>query len=291
MPQSVFAAVGQDGLRTTSEDGYKWLPAQIGKEGKVYRAVCFGNGTGVAVGNYGGGNIFAQTSDGKTWKTQFVDAKYVYFIRGLSFGNGKFLALGGDPGSVGSSRPFIFLSDKGLTWGDKTDIAGKNIIRRAAFGNKRFVGVGDRGRRATSEDGKNWRDAPEVKAIDTLIDVAFGNGIFVGVGLHGLRMSSTDGLTWSNRQMGEEGEHLNSVVWAKDRFVAVSPAATYFSTDGAKWVREVNEKAPQFFCYGNGVFVGVAWKGKLLASRDGIKWTETMKCDRHVEAVAWGVAG
>ena len=91
MPQSVFAAVGQDGLRTTSEDGYKWLPAQIGKEGEVYRAVCFGNGTGVAVGNYGGGNIFAQTSDGKTWKTQFVDAKYVYFIRGLSFGNGKFL--------------------------------------------------------------------------------------------------------------------------------------------------------------------------------------------------------
>jgi hypothetical protein len=288
MPHSVFAAVGQDGLRTTSEDGFKWVAPQIGKEGEVYRAVCFGNGIGVAVGNYGGGNIYAQTTDGKTWKTQFIDAKYVYFLRGLTFGNGKFMALGGDPGSVGSSRPFIFLSDNGEKWGDKIDISGKNIIRRAIFGNKRFVGVGDRGRRAASEDFKTWQDAPEVKAIDTLIDVAFGNGVFVGVGLHGLRMSSTDGLTWSNRQVGEEGEHLNSIVWAKDRFVTVGPGGTFFSNNGAKWDRQPNENAPQYFCHGNGVYVGAAWKGRLLASRDALKWTETMKCDRHVEAVGWG---
>jgi hypothetical protein len=69
-------------------------------------------------------------------------------------------------------------------------IAGKNMIRRVAWGNDRFVGVGDRGRRAASKDGFEWTDAPNVKAVDTLIDVAFGRDLFVGVGLHGLRMST-----------------------------------------------------------------------------------------------------
>ena len=70
---------------------------------------------------------------------------------------------------------------------------------------------------------------PDVKAIDTLVDLTFGGGVFVGVGLHGLRMSTRDGLAWGHRQVGEEGEHLNSVVWTGDRFVAVGAGATYES--------------------------------------------------------------
>lgn len=292
MPETnLFVAVGLDGLRLSSTDGKTWTPAQLGREGESYRAAAFGTGLCVAVGSFGGDNILANTSDGKTWKTGKHEAKYVKYIRGLTFGNGQFLALGGDPGSVGLSKPFVMFSKDGLQWSEPLDIPGKHMLRRAVWGNGLFVAVGDRGRRAASKDGKEWSEAPEAKAIDTCTDVCFGNGVFVGVGLHGLRMRSTDGLKWTARQTGEEGEHLNSVVFAGGKFVAVGAGATYTSVDGEKWDRVANENAPQVAAHGANGFVGAAWKGRLFASADGVKWAETHKAERHVLAVAWGAVG
>lgn len=290
-PQARFLAVGHSGLRLFSADGTTWSAPQTGKEGEVYRAAAFGNGRAVAVGTYGGVNILAVTKDGQKWETGTKDGKYALFIRGLGFGKGQFLAIGGDPGSVGSSRPFETHSTDGNDWSDLREFTGKNILRRIAYGNDRFVGVGDRGRRAASPDGKDWTDAPDVKAIDTLVDVAFGNGVFVGVGLHSLRMTSEDGVKWTDRQVGEEGEHLNAVVWAGDRFVAVGQGATYLSTDGKTWKREANTDAPLTVAFGGGVFVGANWKGRLLRSTDGITWREVHKCEQHVEALAFGNLG
>ena len=126
-----------------------------------------------------------------------------------------------------------------------------------------------------------------MKAIDTLVDVAFGNGVFVGVGLHGLRMMTADGVKWVERRLGEEGEHLNSVVWAKDRFVAVGVGATFISKDGVKWERTPNVDAPVSVAFGAEVFVGPRWKGRLMRSADGVKWEEVHKSDQHIEAVAF----
>ena len=139
-----------------------------------------------------------------------------------------------------------------------------------------------------SPDGREWKDAPDVKAIDTLVDVAFGKGVFVGVGLHGLRMTSEDGLRWTDRQLGEEGEHLNSVVWAADRFVAVGLGATFTSTDGRAWKRQPNRDAPLTMTFGGGVFVGSAWKGRLLRSTNAVVRREVHKCEHHIEALAFG---
>jgi hypothetical protein len=121
------------------------------------------------------------------------------------------------------------------------------------------------------------------------VDVAFGGGVFVGVGLHGLRMSTRDGLKWSPRQVGEEGEHLNSVVWTGKRFVAVGAGATYESADGEAWTRKPNKNAPLTVAYGGGVFVGANWKGRLLRSTDAVEWVQVFKSERHVEAIAFGI--
>jgi hypothetical protein len=281
MPTDLYVAVGLDGLRIVSRDGRAWADAQLGREGESYRAVAFGNGLCVAVGSHGGDNILAATADGKTWKTGKHEAKYVKYMRGLTFGGGQFLALGGDPGCVGCSSPFVMFSKDGLTWDGPHAVPGKHMLRRAASGGGRFVAVGDRGRRAASRDGKEWTDAPETKAIDTLVDVAFGGGVFVGVGLHG---------KWTDRQTGEEGEHLNSVVFAGGKFVAVGAGATYTSADGVEWERVPNENAPQVVAHA-GAFVGAAWKGRLLNSTDGVAWKETHKAERHVLAVAAGSVG
>jgi hypothetical protein len=284
----MFLAVGHNGQRIVSENGTDWTHHQFGKEGEVYRAAAFGNGAYVAVGTFGGANILAVSRDGAAWKTSLKDGKYSKYLRGLAFGNGAFLAIGGDPGSVGSSSPFVMISQDGETWTDFIPVAGKNILRRIVWGKDKWVGVGDRGRRAVSADGKEWKDMPDVKAIDTLVDVAYGNGVFAGVGLHSLRMSTTDGLKWENRQVGEEGEHLNSIVWADGRFVAVGLGATYTSPDGATWKRETNVDAPLTMCYGNRLFVGVNWRGRILSSTDAVNWKQVFKSEQHLEAVAFG---
>jgi hypothetical protein len=287
----LFVAVGHDGLRMTAVDGLSWSNVKVGKEGEVYRGVVIGDGRCAAVGSYGGSNIFAGSHDGVNWKTKVLDAKYSKYLRGIVYGAGEFIAVGGDPGSVGSSGPLLVRSRDGLVWSDYLTFSGKNILRRIAYGNGRFVGVGDRGRRATSTDGLTWVDMPDVKAIDTLVDVAFGAGVFVGVGLHGLRMSTRDGLKWDHRQVGEEGEHLNSVVWTGAKFVAVGAGATYESTDGEAWTRTPNHDAPLVVAHGEGVFVGSSWRGRILRSTDAIDWKLVHKSEQHVEAITFGTLG
>lgn len=284
----LFLAVGQNGQRLVSDNGTDWRDSQVGKEGETWRVVAHGGGRFVAAGSFGGTNIFGTTTDGVTWEFSKHEGNYSRYVRGVVFHNGNFIALGGDPGTVGLAKPFALISADGKSWGSLIELPGKFILRRFAIGNGLIVGVGDRGRRAVSTDGKEWKDAPDVKAIDTLVDVAFGAGRFVGVGLHGLRMVSDDGLTWYSKQLGEEGEHLNSILWTGDRFVAIGSGATFSSADGYAWQRIPNSDAPLAVAYGNGIYVGTNWRGRILHSTDAVAWREVFKCPNNLESIAFG---
>ena len=284
----MFLAVGHDGLRMISQRGDAWGKPQLGKEGETFRAAAFGNGRFVTVGSYGGDNVLASSKDGEKWELGERKGEYKDYFRGLAFGNGTFLALGGEPGTVGNARPFVALSKDGVTWDENARIEGKYVLRRAAYGNSTWVAVGDRGRIAASADGKTWKDAEGTAPIDTLIDVTFGNGLFVGVGLHGLRRTSTDGAKWSEPVRGNEGEHLNSVVFTGKQFVAIGAGATYFSVNGKDWRRVPNQNAPTFATYGDNVFAGTSWRGRLLRSTDAVKWVDMHKSEHPVEAITFG---
>lgn len=284
---SMFVAVGTTGLRVSSADGVEWKNQQTGKDGESYRSVACGNGVFAAVGSFGWGDqLMGSTTDGAVWKVAVKPKATAY--RSVYFGGGKFLAMSGDPAQVGDARPVVSISADGLTWPEAKRISGQWLLRRLAFGNNLFVGVGDRGRRSVSTDGLEWKDTPNTKPIDTLVDVAFGNGVFAGVGMHGLRMSTRDGLAWTEPQRGKEGEHLNSIVFADGRFVAVGAGATFISTDGETWTRTPNENAPLNCVYGGGAFIGAKWKGRIFQSADAIAWREVFKCADHVECIAFG---
>lgn len=285
---AIYVAVGHYGVRLRSVDGQTWTDRAIGKEGEVFRAAAIGNGRAVAVGSFGGDNIMIASTDAVSWKQTKQDAKYAHYLRGLAFGREQFLGLGGDPGSVGNSKPFQMTSTDGQTWSAPTEILGKHILRRAVYGADRFAAVGDRGMRATTTDFKTWTVKSAPKATETFIDIAFGNSVFVGVGLHGLRMSSPDGLSWTDLAKGEEGEHLNTIVWAKSQFVAIGAGATYTSPDGKRWQRHPTTLAPTVAVYGSAGFVGSHWKGRILFSPDAISWREVHADEHHISAVAWG---
>jgi hypothetical protein len=287
-PKGLFVAVGANGQRLISPDGASWR-AVVGKDQERFRTVAYGDGRFVAAGLCPAGDLLATSRDGVSWETTVKPKEPDTQILGLAYGNGIFLASGGQPGNV-VAGPTITTSADGSRWSEKVRISGISILCRFAFGNERFVAVGHGGRRSTSKDGKTWSNAAASKdgTGDALVDVAFGSGAFVGVGLHGLRMCTQDGLKWTGRTAGEEGEHLNSVLWTGDRFVAVGLGATYVSPDGSRWKRLENQNGPLIAAYGNGVFVGHRSKGVLLRSTDGVEWTPIHKADHAVRAIVFG---
>ncbi len=101
-------------------------------------------------------------------------------------------------------------------------------------------------------------------------------------------MSSDDGLVWSEPQRGEEGEHLNTIIWTGAQFAAIGFGATYFSPDGVAWQKQANQNAPLTVAFGEGIYVGTQWKGRLLSSKDAIVWKDVHKTEQHVEAVCFG---
>lgn len=286
---AVFVAIGEDGLRMFSRDGREWINRTTGKEGEVFANVCFGEGRCLVSGRYGGDNIFAITNDGSQWQPAKHDARYANYVRSLVYFRKQFLGFG---------TTFVMTSTDGVKWEKEKTIteykAANNLggnLRRFAMGNELLLAVGDFGRISISSDGPTLQNAPDTKAVNTLIDVAFGNGVFVGGGMHGLRMRSADGLTWTDRVLGEEGEHINNMVWDGKRFVGIGQGATYTSPDGLAWERIPNENAPTAAAFGNGNYVGSLYPGRVLHSTDGIHWEEVLKLPQHVLNFAWGELG
>ncbi len=287
-----FVAVGNNGICVVSENGTDWKRVALGKDGDLYRSICFAEGRYVAVGNRGGENLFSVSMDGgQTWKTEKRTENDLN-MRCVLYGGGQFLASGGDAQVGDSGRNALHLSKDGENWSPLVQYGGK-LIRRITYGNGIFVGVGDYGRYSVSKDGTKWTDPPksgegpsQYKVSLPLVDVAFGNGIFVCVGLNSYRMTSTDGLHWTHAQSGEEGEHLNSILWTGDRFVAAGPQVTFFSPDGVTWQRTPNKNGPLTMIYSQGLFLGTHWKGRILLSKDAITWTQVYRTDQNLQCLS-----
>src|SRR3954451_23764416 len=97
----VFLAAGDNASRLRSADGKKWSEPQLGKDGEVFRAAAVGNGRLVAVGTHGGDQLLASSKGDGKWTVTKRAGGYGGYLRSLTFANGQFLALGGDPGAVG----------------------------------------------------------------------------------------------------------------------------------------------------------------------------------------------
>ena len=72
----------------------------------------------------------ASSADAAKWELGTRDGKYKDYFRGLTFGNGTFMALGGDPGSVGQAKPF-YLSYQAQDDRPLQEIYGRAIARIA----------------------------------------------------------------------------------------------------------------------------------------------------------------
>jgi hypothetical protein len=202
---------------------------------------------------------------------------------GLTYGNGKYVA-------VGTSGTVIASSD-GTDWNlteqrarsiAKTTYSDKGHLTRARFiaGSRAAVGSGIAGKKLPA--GRTLIDSGYSSDISgNLLGVAYGAGKFVAIGDDGFSWSSTDGTSWT-QVGGVSLGWFTSIAFLNGKFVAFGYDGDYVvltSSDGSAW-----SSAPMStsdFCagsaYGNGIYVAVVWSGSgspIFTSTNGSNdWT------------------
>lgn len=128
-----------------------------------------------------------------------------FLFRDVTFGNGRFVAVGG------WTHGIVQISLDGVTWQKKLDlkssnnlikggiVSGTNWLGAITFGNGKFVSVGYDARLYYSEDGLDWNCESAPGSSSAFRSVVFtGNG-FLAVGDFGNWAFSFDGKTWSHQ--------------------------------------------------------------------------------------------
>ncbi|WP_080834903.1 cadherin-like beta sandwich domain-containing protein [Cohnella massiliensis] len=230
-------------------------------------------------------------------------------LRGISFGNGTFVAVGesgwiarsGDgvtwTGSPAIDTPFllngitfdddhdkfvlvgysglIMTSVDGEAWANHQSTSGTaEPLESVAYGNGIYVAVGHEGTIVSSDDGENWTSRTS-NTSEMLYGVAYGNGKFVAVGDGGTILISADGQNWSSRTSGTDW-YLGGIAYGNGRFVAGGSLGTTVSSFdmGENWTLGSAGAMSHLFgvSYTNGTFMAVGRDGTVATSADGTSW-------------------
>lgn len=237
--------------------------------------VAYGAGRYVAVGNE---NLIRVSTDGVSWKTQFVadPSSLAGALTSIVYANNQFVVVG--------SYGRVLTSVNGLTWVDQVS-GTKKHLEAIAYGGGRFMAVGNLGTAITSPDGINWTTMTTGVTGD-LNDVTYGNGWFVVVGDYNLITTTPNGTNWTARTSGRgPNVTLRGVTFGKKgSFVVVGSDNTIItSTDCITWQdhsqfiyppRFFNEVSYNPANGGSYVALGEGFNaGDVVTSPDGITWT------------------
>ncbi len=254
-----------------SPDGRDWTIREVSAQEIARADSVYGNGT------YSSGAM--SSTDGVHWRAAAPEQ----FSR-IAFGNGRVVGLSYTWG-LGYG---FWTSTDGFAW-FLNPVSVQLPLRGLAFGNGRFVAVGEDGFAFTSVDGITWTSLGRVVSRD-INDVLFDGRQFVACGNRGLLLTSTDGVAWTVR--AGEREDLFGVVFAQNRFVAVGDQGSIFSSpDGVSWTARYSGTSRDLHgvTYGNGLFVAVGRRGMVLTSPDGIVWTaRATSTASYLERVSYG---
>lgn len=276
----LFVAVGGDerekdnsGVITTSPDGINWT-ARASQTFGTLRAVTYGNGLYVAVGNNG---TVVTSSDGVSWMQR--TAVTSQSLNGVAYGNGLFVAVGG---GAGHKETVVLTSTDGVTWMPPNPGVDDGLFG-ITFANGRFVAVGNNRIVLISTDGTNWAQGriESPPGAVTFFAVQYANGLHVAVG-SGLVATSTDGGIWNVTR--SDIAEIHDVAYGNGTFVVVGHGgAIVASPDGSSWASKTSGTSYRLngVTHGNSVFVAVGYDiaqhcGLLLTSPDGVLWSSRL---------------
>lgn len=187
-------------------------------------APVFGNGRWVALGSDG---KLRCSTDSIEWNSACLPVES--FVRGIAFGNGQFVAVGG---SYAKSDSVILTSVNGRSW-KLHPSPSPQVLHGVAYSGDRFIAVGAGGTILTSKSGQRWQK--QNSGTDaTLAAVVYGNGTSVVGGDDGLMLSSRDTFLWT-RQTSGTSRYVGNISFDHERFVARAGDLHLESSDGSHW--------------------------------------------------------
>jgi hypothetical protein len=165
----------------------------------------------------------------------------------------------------------------GTTEGIQTMFLNTQSINGIAYGNGKYIAVGDNGKMASSMDGAAWYAVVSglgTSAINSIIyDGPPGGKMFV-VGINSRVATSPDGTIWTERiaSGGILGAYtVNRLCYAsaQEKFFAFAGSKVASSPDGETWTACPDRPNSNAVAYLNGKFVSISFN-----STDGSTWTE-----------------
>ena len=204
------------------------------------------------------------SEDAETW-TQFAFSSSNDW-REISIEDGVAVAMG-DSGSPNTS-----VSLDGTNWVDGQHRSWTGTA--AAYGNGLLVVPGRSSTRVSvsSNNGASWTVYNSLPSSNARA-IAYGAGRFVVLDSSGNAAWSVNGATWTSATMPTA--LYNGVIFADNKFVAVSDTLFAYSSDGVSWssyTAPVNQVYD--LSYANGRFVGLRYNtATAIVSSDGITWS------------------
>ena len=144
-----------------------------------------------------------------------------------------FVGVGND-GKVCYSTNY---KDNTETWSCPQEIVDDKQLYGIAYGNKKFIAVGESGTVIRSDNGTNWTEnlSGNSNTSANLYSIAFGNDRFVAVGRYAVIVSTDNGTSFTPT---ETNYIFNDISFGNGVFVAVgSGEIIYTSTDGDTWTK------------------------------------------------------
>ncbi|WP_237391563.1 X2-like carbohydrate binding domain-containing protein [Paenibacillus dendrobii] len=177
-------AAGFNGVIVTSRDDTTWSASSSKLDDSFLTSVANGGGRFVVAGykldetytNYVKGLIYTST-DGQSFNAGTIGG----YINGLTYGQGKFVAVGVD----GNNNGYIGVSTDGVNFITKSLPANSKELTSVAFGGGKFVAAGYGGMILTSSDGEIWTRETTNTTTTDYKTVAYGQDRFVVSDLQG----------------------------------------------------------------------------------------------------------
>ena len=228
-----------------------------------WSSTTYASGRFVAVSSSGGDSAYSV--DGANWSamTGLSSASaYVGVASGAISATTYYVTVAGS-----TATTVAYSSTNGTSWTAMTGLQS-GTWTSVAYGNSRFVAIGNGTVTAYSANGTSWNNGGSV-ANANYIAVAYGTGperfvaITGGTVLSQATAYSIDGAAWTAGALPQTA-YWTSIAWGNGRFVAVAQGgtATAYSTDGITWTTP-NTVLPFSYAwknvaYGQGSFLATA---------------------------------
>ena len=267
-----FIVGGDNGAVLTSVNGVAWSAVSLGSRTSGLVAAASGDGEALLVGR--DGEVYTAVS-ATSWQRRSAgtgDSRTA-----VAFGGGKFVAVGAATDSRGAGAPAvtpISVSSDGVTWSRANPNAAFGNLTDVAYGNGRFIAVGDNGRAFSSTDGLAWTQL-NTSVTAAFSCVAIGPGLIMAGSTGQAIYTSADGSAWSQRITGTNVA-FRGAAYGAGRYVVVGDSGgIYTSADGVAWSRATSGVTTQLLnvsWFDEFGFIASGASGVMLGSRDGQTW-------------------